>query len=602
MTPAPIQRLLDRLRFRERSLALSWLAARGIACCFGLLVVACLLDFVIDRRVETPYPLRVTLLVVQVVTWLSLLVLLLLTLTRRRTDDDLALTIEEQSPDLGHRLISALQLNRAGAKTAGMSPDLIAAVTRQAEEQAAAIDLAKVSDGKRWRWSLYVIAGVAGVVGALASDTAAALVKRVFLRDVEIPRAFHLAATNPTIWPYYEEGYLRFEVTGAVPGETTVGQVRLDFDLDDSMHLELRHEAGNVWAARVPALDTGFTYRAWLADVRLRTPGVVRYEPRPVVQSIQTTVLLPEKLLGRRPSGAPYEEAQRAGDLDYRMDGCKARLALDAQMPLESGAVEVQGKQPRRVPLAIADAHGSVEFDLLPGDFAYVLHLRNRFGFANADPPRRTIRRLPLDAPEVALLPETFWKAGDDGPPEDREVEGIPLLLGERFALAYRASDRYGISHVRLRYRVLPRSTSLDEEAGRVDRDAFLPLPLGPARGAKEPPSPKAREEFATNPPPNPDSLPDTDGGGRYDFSSAGIPDSKGGLLTLKEGDRIQFYVEAFSKADPDGSPGRSAVREKEVVDVKAYLSWLQKKDDLKERTRTLEEQQRAARPDSSDR
>ncbi len=84
-----------------------------------------------------------------------------------------------------------------------------------------------------------------------------------------------------------------------------------------------------------------------------------------------------------------------------------------------------------------------------------------------------------------------------------------------------------------------------------------------------------------------------TEGGGRYDFDSAGIPNGKGGLLKLQEGDRIQFYVEVFGRADPDGTPGRSALREKEVVNQKDFLAWLDKKEDQKERIRQLEEKQR---------
>jgi hypothetical protein len=37
-------------------------------------------------------------------------------------------------------------------------------------------------------------------------------------------------------------------------------------------------------------------------------------------------------------------------------------------------------------------------------------------------------------------------------------------------------------------------------------------------------------------------------------------------------------------------------VREKEVVELKDYLEWLEKKEDLKERTRKLEEAQRATK------
>ena len=39
--------------------------------------------------------------------------------------------------------------------------------------------------------------------------------------------------------------------------------------------------------------------------------------------------------------------------------------------------------------------------------------------------------------------------------------------------------------------------------------------------------------------------------------------------MKLEEGDRIQFYVEVFGKADPDGTQGRSVIREKEVQEFR---------------------------------
>jgi hypothetical protein len=63
--------------------------------------------------------------------------------------------------------------------------------------------------------------------------------------------------------------------------------------------------------------------------------------------------------------------------------------------------------------------------------------------------------------------------------------------------------------------------------------------------------------------------------------------------LRLREGDRIQFYVEVFGRDEPEGRPGRSVVREKEVVNLQEFHAWLERKEDLKERTRELEQRQR---------
>ena len=276
-------------------------------------------------------------------------------------------------------------------------------------------------------------------------------------------------------------------------------------------------------------------------------------------------------------------------------------MRIHVQKPVREATLTVLGEHKRDVKLTPSDDRTEAEtiFAFQPGDKAYEVAVRDDYGFANTDPGRDVPScKAAWKRPEVALLPEFFWKDGDSGTPEDHEVEGIPILLGERFRLDYRCAARYGLSHAQIRYRVIPRTGNIDEEAGKINREEFLPLPLGPPRGAKGPISEKARKEFSTKPPADEDAIPDTEGGGRSDFNTAGIADGKGGLQELKEGDRIQFYVEVFGKAG--GPPGQSAVREKEVVSLKEYLGWMEKKEDLKERTRFLEEQQRTARPGTS--
>lgn len=595
--PAIIRGLLNRLRGRERLLGLAWAAARAVAVVALLFIAACMLDWTLDRWGDTPFAARVALLAVQVVVWALALVFIALPLVRRWTDDRLALWIEEKVPALGHRLISAVQLNRAGAKTAGMSPALIEATTRQAEEQAARVDLREVCDGARLKWAALLLGPVAAValaLFALAPVTAAALAARQFLADVEVPRRVQLASTNRPVWAVGEEGTLRFEVSGLHDGEEPTGTVRIIPDGGSAFAVPLVRESGNVFAAKVPPGEAAFAYRAWLVDGRLRDPGEVRYAPRPVVQSLRAWVQLPLSL-ARKADGNAYEEEQRGGDIVYRIDGTRARLEVISQVPIRSGTVYHKGDVLARLKVQENGQTAEATFDLTAPAAEYSVALISEDDLESTDVPRRSIRRVPLELPEVALLPETFYKQGDRGTAEDWEVEGIPVLEGERFKLTYRSGHRYGLSHAQLRYRVIP--LAKDEGSGDVDAGDFRPLPLGPGRNPPKVISPEARREFALLPAAGPDALPDTEAAGEYNFEISGIPDGKGGRLRLKKGDRIQFYVEVYSKADPDGKPGRSAIREKEVVDEKGYFTWLERKDDLKERTRALEESARTTRP-----
>src|SRR5437660_1727996 len=117
---------LGRLRRRERSIALAWGVARLLLVVMLALAAACATDWWIDLRRDTPMSLRVGMLTGQLALALGLgSFWVVRPLVRRRSDDAVALFIEQETPALGHVLISAVQLNRPSADTAGMSPELI---------------------------------------------------------------------------------------------------------------------------------------------------------------------------------------------------------------------------------------------------------------------------------------------------------------------------------------------------------------------------------------------------------------------------------------------------------------------------------------------
>ncbi|HEY7153873.1 MAG TPA: hypothetical protein VH575_07920 [Gemmataceae bacterium] len=618
MVPRSLQRQLNRLRRRERLLRLTWAVARCLAVFAVVLAAVCLIDFVVDLYRDTPRWLRVGLLGTQMALWLAGCVFVLRRTARRLSDTQVSLWIEENMPRLGHRLISAVQLNRPDAATEGMSPEMIAAVTRQAEEQAAVADFARVADARRLKWAgqlLAPLALVALLLLALWPDTVRALLARQFLDDRSIPRSLSIESAHAhQVWPAGEEGMLRFRVHGAFAVNLR-GEVRIDTKDGDSERHELlfeaREDAGTAtFLARVPPSSRDFTYRAWLKDGRTHEPADVHFEPRPIVRRQQAWVQLPA-YVGLKASGQPFEEPQKGADILYRLPGSAARVAIETQKPIVKATVEVLGPPHalavvktgayaetvrRSVDLVVQDggltAEGTFSFqpgtrgDPLQTETAYRIVVRDEFGLENSDKPRRGIRTGPVEPPEVNLLPETLPRKDATDLTEEDEIEGIPILLGQRVPLKYECRAAYGLSHANLRYRVIPRTASREDE-GDPNEDDFRPLPLGTRRGA-------SGREFFTKPSEDPDTLGGIEGGGHYDFDSAGIPDGKGGLLKLQEGDRIQFYVEVFGRADPDGAAGRSAIREKEVVNEKDFWAWLERKEDHKERIRQLEERQHA--------
>jgi hypothetical protein len=605
-----IRQQLNRLRTREHLLQCLWAAARWLPVVILVLALTCLTDWLIDLRRDTPYGLRVALLVGQLLFWSLAVTWIGGALSRRYSDAEVALWVEDKMPAFGHRLISAVQLNQPGADTRGMSPELIAAVTRQAEEKVTMTDFAQLADPRRIGWSAALLAPVALgllLVLVLIPDTARALLARLFLSDRDIPRSVALASENrDLVWPAGEPVVLRFRATGDGLGDDARGEVRVDPDggrPSESYELvfESKDDAGATFVAKVPATSTDFTCLAWLKDGRTRQPGRVHFEPRPVVERLEAAVMLPDYIV--REDGRLYGEPMKGADIVHRLPKCRAHVAVTAQKPLTQATLEILGP-------AVENADGRTEtvldsvpmtlnaedprqaegvFALHPSQTGYRVVVRDRFGFENLDRPRRAIRTAPLDPPLVTLLMESVWRSTDAGTPEDREIEGIPIRLGQRFHLDYLCAHPYGLSHARLRYRVLKKGT--DDESAPPAEESFLPLPLGAPRGTA-PATEEARREFELFRS-DPDKVRGTHGRGAYDFNSTSVADGKGNYFPLEVGDRIQYYVEVFSKADPNGQPGRSAIREKEVVSDKDFLAWLQKKDDQKERIRQLEEKQR---------
>src|SRR5262249_19367754 len=154
-----------------------------------VLGAACLTDWIIDRFEDTPWRVRVALFAAQLALWVALgIVVFVWSFQRRLSDEDLALYVEEKVKSFGHRLISALQLNKHVANTKGMSPAMIAATTKQAEEQAGQANFASLADHSRLDRAGKLGIALAIVVAVLvvfASDIMGVLLARQILADRE---------------------------------------------------------------------------------------------------------------------------------------------------------------------------------------------------------------------------------------------------------------------------------------------------------------------------------------------------------------------------------------------------------------------------------
>src|SRR5437868_1148142 len=111
MIPAMLRQQLARLRRRERFLDLIWGSARWLAVVVGLLLMAGLIDWTIDRERDTPEAVRRSLSYCQLgVAAATAFWFLVWPLRKKLVNAALALRVEDRFPELHHRLISAVEL------------------------------------------------------------------------------------------------------------------------------------------------------------------------------------------------------------------------------------------------------------------------------------------------------------------------------------------------------------------------------------------------------------------------------------------------------------------------------------------------------------
>ena len=620
MIPSIVLERLAAVRRKEKNVRVAWGAARAAGVVVAALLAACLLDWIVDRNTDTPFGLRALLLLAQLGlagwtawTWV------IQPAMEGWSDRDVALWAEERFPELGHRLISAVQLNVEGAPVKGMSPELIAAVTKQAEESARSTDFAaKVLFNRGLRadavTGLAVLAAL--ILGASSPSTAGALLARQVLLDRDVPRSVSLAAEKPErVAPSGEELTLRFKASGASLPDA--GVVRLDPEGRPSESYALTKGEGDVYTAKIPPAAVNFAYRAWLGDGRTRKPARVAYEPRPVVKRVEAALLLPA-YVGERPDGARYEQPRPRGEV-AGPKGSSARVVVEIQKPVVKAGLELlartgpeAGEPPttRRVEMSIdpSGLKATASFDLREDEGSYRVAVEDKNGFANTAPPRRGAVVVPDEPPKVVLLPERFVMPGEEQPSEDSEIEGAPIPLGSAIRVAWYASHPYGLSKARLAWRVIKAGQSADG-ASAAPAD-WKRLPLGEVRETAESGPFDARrgvfknsgfrDQVEFHPLPTPDAMLTPGGleaGGCFDFQTRAIPG-------LAPGDQVEIRIEVFARNPELGDrPGVSESRLKAFVTQPQFVDWVIQTLRHESRLRQLEARQKGVfAPEGADR
>src|SRR5262249_15467044 len=160
-----------------------------------------------------------------------------------------------------------------------------------------------------------------------------------------------------------------------------------------------------------------------------------------------------------------------------------ARVLVKIQKPIKMGFLELMGPEkldPEQSPaepgpevvkrtVALEEDSGAWQavFDLNAEETGYRIVVADEYGFVTIPPPRRTVRLVPEEPPQVALLKEQFppsLRAFLTANAEDFVVEGLPLPQGGSIPIAYTASGPYGLGQARLLFRVLKKVESGNDE------------------------------------------------------------------------------------------------------------------------------------------
>jgi hypothetical protein len=577
----PIVRQLKSWQARE------WIYSASVAVA-GVLIVAvagvalaCALDNIWDLVSwdGTPFWVRLLMTVGQAVLYVGAVVFAVRSV-RAPSLVALAGRAEKAFTEYDHRLVTALQLNREGARTAGMSKELISAVTDEALDMTAGRKLASLADPKRLLWACLMVlpAVLLLAVPLLAfTRTTVALLQRQLLMPTDIPRTHTVENVSDGPFPAGDPIRLRVKVSGPAD-ERTAGQVRVipvgggpRFHLwhhsesvgwrffvttDDTAYYPLKYAgpaddgSGSVFTADLPPATEAFTFTARAGDGKMRTPAEVRYEPRPVVTKVEAWILAPAYV---DPEGKKrFATVAKQGEVVCHPD-CSVRVRAEASKPLAKAEVVLTGKGvEHRLPMILDAARTAADttFPIPPGVNGYRVDVTDDFGLINLTAPRRGISVLPDRPPTVLLNDELLMAGTDTGPADDYEVRGMPLVLGGQIQISYQARSGLGVARAAVIYRVNDGAWTLFN-LKRVEVDAEKVGRFRPELGVFDTYDESKNNEFYPVPAADPDEEPSgLVAGGRYNFLIAAlVKTAKDGTTSkLAVGDRVEFRVVVYDR------------------------------------------------------
>lgn len=355
-------RKLGALRARERLILVFWGMVRWLTLAVSVLIAVCLIDWAVDRygsltaretvrdlgssarrnfdldfthEAENRMAIRWMTHFDQTPNWLrygcsfilfsTLLISAWYWLIRpwlkAPSLEELAVRAEKAYPDFDHRLVTAIQLTRRDAQTAGMSEQLIDIVANESESLAGKHNLNRLANTGLLKKSALVLLIPAGLLAlaliGFGVERFTVLCQRQAFANVDIPRKTKIEDTSAKVFVSDSEMFLTFEVTGRLPKDAKGTLIVLEKDggcPDYELTLVEQIDANRAtFSAKVRAA-ADIRYRAWLGDGRSAQWHSATIEPRPQVTIASAWMRMPG-YVPLNEDGTRVEVLQRYGDL-----------------------------------------------------------------------------------------------------------------------------------------------------------------------------------------------------------------------------------------------------------------------------------------------
>lgn len=540
---------LDEVRRRQRSVAVAAGACKSALALLGLIVAFFLLDWLVLSRAASSEGsgdklARAVLVLTILATFAYVLWRTVIRELRMRPDDDeVALRVERGHPELRGRLISTIQLTRAGQSA--VSKELIAAL----EE-----DTLSFADGLTFTdiINIEVLKKVALVSGALfllslglgawRSDFTKALFGRLLLTEQAYPTSARiLTATPGGRVPHGEPFVISIELDpkGVLP-EHASATIRNAAGQTSELLLarvpDAPAAAGKPLAGRPSPAGAAVVYRGTiehvLEDLDFRPAALdalwVRFEHiqvqyRPAIKSLSLTSHFPHYI-------GKADEVSAVGDIRAPV-GTTVHIVATLNKQVKTARVQLRDDRQAGKPLDMQLDQGSTTatIDLpITASGYYRINLHCVDDFDNASPIDYSIDAI-KDRPPVVKI--TF-------PAQDKTVTRFA-----RWPIRFTGRDDYGLVRGALKYRIaaVPKDGSADS-ASISDPDSGPPPQTLPIEGL-------------------------ITGKGQKEVSGEVIFDLRT-LSGLQPDTRVTYWIELDDNQEPAPNHGRSNTYTFNVVDV----------------------------------